>query len=301
VIPRDDLPASLAAVLEGAIDYAGLFPPAALSMDEAVANYASYRAGPERWALGRFIAPGSRLLELITGLESVAARGAPPDGWRVSVTLGPSLEADLKAATTLNQAELGARVDAVEAKVASPRAVAQVAALVPPEWACFGEVALDENQDRILDELKSAGVGAKIRMGGVTPDAFPDPNRVAGFLLAVVSRDLPFKATAGLHHPIRSRYRLTYDPASQSALMYGYLNLIVASLLAQAGAGHDTIVAALTETEARSIGADAEGLAWRGHRFSPAALLRFRHQSYQGFGSCSFREPLDELRPVLSA
>jgi hypothetical protein len=300
VIPRDDLPASIALLLEGAIDYAGLFPPAALPMDEAIANYASYRRGAGRWALGRFILPSSRVLELASQIEPMAARGDGPDGWHLAMTAGPNLDSELRAAINLNATGLGVTIDAIEAKVESPRAVAQIAALAPAEWACFGEVALDENRDPILDELKSAGIAAKLRMGGTRPEAFPEPDRVAGFLLAVVARDLPFKATAGLHHPIRGTYRLTYEPGSPSALMYGYLNLVVATLLAQDGAGHPTIVAALTETDSRTIKADADGLAWRGHRFSPPALARLRERFYQGFGSCSFREPLDELRPALS-
>jgi hypothetical protein len=82
--------------------------------------------------------------------------------------------------------------------------------------------------------------------------------------------------------------------------MYGYLNLMVASLLAQDGAPHPTIVAALLETDGQSIRGDSEGIEWRGHRFPPAAVIRFRQRFCQGFGSCSFREPLDELRPALS-
>ncbi len=298
--PRDDFPASVALLLEGAIDYAGLFPPAALSMEEAVSNYAAYRKSSERWALGRFIIPASRLYELTGVLEVQISQGTTVDGWRLSATLGPNVEPELRVAEELNQKELGVRVDAVEAKVSTPRSVAQVAAYVPAEWSCFGEVPLDENREAVLSELKSAGIAAKIRMGGVTPEAFPPADQVAGFLLGVVARELQFKATAGLHHPIRGEYRLTYEPGSRSGEMYGFLNLMVASLLAQDGAAHQTIVTSLLETDGQSIHADADGIVWRGHRFAPAAVTRFRQRFCQGFGSCSFREPLDELRPALS-
>src|SRR5687767_1527696 len=56
--------ASLRALLTNVIDYAGLFPPAELSLDESVLNYARYLHDPEAWMLGRFICPASRLVEL---------------------------------------------------------------------------------------------------------------------------------------------------------------------------------------------------------------------------------------------
>jgi hypothetical protein len=68
--------ASLRALLTGLIDYAGLFPPAKLAMEEAIANYARYRIEPEAWMLGRFVCPASRLAELSAYLELF--RSGPP-------------------------------------------------------------------------------------------------------------------------------------------------------------------------------------------------------------------------------
>src|SRR3954470_25046208 len=56
--------ASLRALLSGAIDYAGLFPPAKLPLPEALDNYARYRGEPEAWMLGRFVVPASRLIDI---------------------------------------------------------------------------------------------------------------------------------------------------------------------------------------------------------------------------------------------
>ena len=67
--------ASLRALLSGAIDYAGLFPPAALPLEEAFRNYTRYCAGPDGWMLGRFLCPASRLGEL----RALVQRSAPPD------------------------------------------------------------------------------------------------------------------------------------------------------------------------------------------------------------------------------
>src|SRR5258708_21514392 len=55
---------SLRALLTGAIDYAGMFPPAKLPLEEAFRNYLNYRESPDAWMLGRFICPVGRLEEL---------------------------------------------------------------------------------------------------------------------------------------------------------------------------------------------------------------------------------------------
>ena len=68
------------ALLSGLVDYAGLFPPASQGMREALENYASYRKGEDRSALGRFIVPVSRLKELETvgrDLLPVAPKAEP--------------------------------------------------------------------------------------------------------------------------------------------------------------------------------------------------------------------------------
>src|SRR5438067_11130110 len=57
---------SLRALLEGVIDYAGLFPPAKLPLEQAVRNYARYHSEPESWMLARFVCPEKQLADLNT-------------------------------------------------------------------------------------------------------------------------------------------------------------------------------------------------------------------------------------------
>src|SRR5438034_7858967 len=68
--------ASLRALLTGVIDYAGLFPPAGLPLEQAIRNYARYRQEPESWMLGRFVCPAARLAELVPFKERFQ-RGPP--------------------------------------------------------------------------------------------------------------------------------------------------------------------------------------------------------------------------------
>ena len=49
--------ASLRALLADAIDYAGLFPPASLTLEPALRNHAEYVRLPDAWMLGTFILP----------------------------------------------------------------------------------------------------------------------------------------------------------------------------------------------------------------------------------------------------
>src|SRR5713101_2167456 len=68
---------SLRAMLTGIIDYAGMFPPAKLPLDQAIRNYARYRTEPESWMLGRFICPAARLGELAPYFEELFLAGPP--------------------------------------------------------------------------------------------------------------------------------------------------------------------------------------------------------------------------------
>src|SRR5947209_8360818 len=69
--------ASLRALLAGIIDYAGLFPPARLSLDLALTTYTHYRRGPDAWMLGRFVCPAARLPELVSWHQGNRPPGLP--------------------------------------------------------------------------------------------------------------------------------------------------------------------------------------------------------------------------------
>jgi hypothetical protein len=63
-------------LLEAAIDYAGIFPPAALTTARAVDEYDAFRAGPFSWLSGCLVAPVARLEELSDALSGRAS-GVP--------------------------------------------------------------------------------------------------------------------------------------------------------------------------------------------------------------------------------
>ena len=55
---------SIQSFLSQIIDYAGLYPPASLSLEDSIRNFVKYQSDPEAWMLSRFIIPAKRLPEL---------------------------------------------------------------------------------------------------------------------------------------------------------------------------------------------------------------------------------------------
>lgn len=303
---------ALRTLLAGSIDYAGLFPPAGLDMAASVRQYADYRAHPDAWALGRFVVPVARLPEL----EQEAARFAPAaeagssDGsdtgpWRLSALLGTDARRELEALGEFNcrHAAAGApalSADVVEARADTVEAVDCLLAAVP-RWAqAYVEIPLDRDPVPLVTAIARRGGRAKARTGGMTPEAFPSAEAVARFLRACTDAGVPFKVTAGLHHPLRAEYRLTYAPDSPRGTMFGFLNVFLAAAWVHHGLGNADVVRLLEERSPEAIRFDGDAVDWRGHRLDQGAIAAARAMGIVAFGSCSFTEPVSELRPFLT-
>jgi len=276
---------ALRALLAGSIDYAGLFPPAQLGMRDAAENYAAYRRSEDRWALGRFVVPAARLGELEQSAAGLLPQTAAPDPWRLSVLLGADPAADVRAIGELNARHSGAGAivaDVVEGKAATVDAVEALLAVVPDHARAYVEIA-------------GRRARAKIRTGGITADAFPSTDDVARFIDTCVAAEVPFKATAGLHHPLRGRYPLTYEHGSPNGSMFGFLNVFVASVFAAQGMGAGEIARILDDGSPESFLVTADSIIWCGWRVGPSAIEAARAGTIVSFGSCSFTEPMSDL------
>jgi hypothetical protein len=305
--------ASLRILLEGLIDYAGLYPPASQDMATAVAAYAAYRKGPQAPMLGRFVLPVSRLEEFArTRAEAVpgmAAAGAGAAGaaadrgagepWRLSALAGTDLAADLKAIAHFNASASEAVgpgiIDVVELKAEAPRAIAEARARIPTSLTAYFEIPIQNDPAPLLAAIAASGARAKLRTGGVTPEAIPSARTVARFLAAAAQAHAPFKATAGLHHPFRGPQKLTYAKDGPSAVMHGFINVFLAAAFAAAGMDPQTLTALLEETSPQAFAFQADGVGWRGHRLDAAALRKTRKDFALAFGSCSFEDPKHDL------
>ena len=223
------------------IDHAPLFPPASLDMEGAVADNARARATDQNWMLARFVCPASRLGELAAAL---APEGAPA----LSVVLDGGDWRDTPF-----------RVEAVEMVGVSREELADV--------ETFCEIPLDEGWRDTLAAVADVGAKAKLRCGGAR---VPSVEEVAAFLVAARDVGVGWKATAGLHHPVRSERE------------HGFLNLLKASAHAEAGAG---------EAELRSVLEERDPAALRDAVQQPRGR-------FVSIGSCSFSEPVEDLQTL---
>jgi hypothetical protein len=297
-------------LLESVIDYAGLFPPARLPLDAAIRNYARYRQEPESWMLGRFVLPAVRLPELDPYVGELFASGPPLavaalgsggdsiDAWKAGI------DADARAAAACRQHHGDrVRIDVLEtrlpdAALATTRGLAgcvqAASSALGPTVALFFE---GPREGKHLHALSEQGAGFKLRCGGLTAAAFPTAEQVAGLIHACHKMSVRMKLTAGLHHPLPR-----FDPGVQ-ATMHGFINVLVAGVLARAGAEELLLIDVLRDADPASFAFDG-GLTWKGWRASPAekgyralaAIAAARRHGILSFGSCSFDEPRDDLR-----
>ena len=284
---------ALRALVAGLVDYAGLFPPAALTMSAAMTAYAEYLASGDAWMLGRFVVPVARLDELASTAGGIEPG---PAAWCLSALAGEDVEGDARRIQSFNAQHAGRfAVDAIEAKATDAERIARLTKVFGTRMPLYVEVPADPDPRPLLEAVQRAGARAKIRTGGVTADVFPPATHVARFLSRCAALHLPFKATAGLHHPVRGEHRLTYAANAPSGTMFGFLNVFVAGVLAVHGADAAELVAVLEERNASAFSFDEQGMSWRRHRVSTGELAADRASFAVAFGSCSFREPVDEL------
>jgi hypothetical protein len=317
---------SLCALLTGIVDYAGLFPPAGLSMDEAVRAYAAHRRGAERWMLGRFVCPVTRLDEFESATAPLVRES--PDPWILSALGQGGTDAqgfvkgvwnDLACVAAFGERAGRVQVDTLE--VALPPAVVAsgsphdlehlvegaaeiVASHRKGPRSVFFEVPLAAaghhevpSALRALAECRRreppVRIGAKIRTGGTLATAVPAPEALAAFLVEARDRGVPWKATAGLHHPTRR-----FDPGLGTDV-HGFLNVFGAAVL-----GHRSWLDArslrsiLHDENPASFAFDEHGFAWMQHRATTGEVEAARATVALSFGSCSFAEPVDDLRAL---
>lgn len=338
---------SLMTLLHGLVDYAGLYPPAKLTMAAAVDNYATYLHSREAWMLGRFICPVSRLEEFRrearallpkteivlpppAGAETGPGGGAGPvvhhhpsvvphaghhgeadinaweSPWGLSAIIDGDLEENLDSIFAFNhehqQPRNGlANIDVIELKATSPGFIDEALDSIPEELYPFFEIPLaggpDSDTRGYMTALAGADAAAKIRTGGLTPEAFPACESIADFLVAAAGADVTFKATAGLHHPMRSEHGLTYEPGCPRGVMHGFLNVFIAAVAAKRmNAGAPILAQVLQEQDASAFRFTDEGIEWRGSRIGLSDIADVREAFAISFGSCSFDEPVEDLR-----
>jgi hypothetical protein len=292
---------ALQVLLAGVVDYAGLFPPAALDMAAATASYARYLGDPASRMLGRFVVPVVRLREFDDAAAALLPRGDGSEPWRLSALPGPDLAADIDLALKFNcrhwsESEIGhAVIDTLEIKASVPDEILAAASIMPRQFTPFFEIPVATDPSELVKSIKRAGAFAKARTGGLTADAFPGASHIARFMIRCREAGVAFKLTAGLHHPLRASYRLTYTDDAPIGTMYGYLNMFIAAALAWDGASEEVVLSALLVTAIDQFHFTDLAITFRDRSLDLDAISGARDNFIISFGSCSFREPVDEL------
>lgn len=293
------------------IDYAGMYPPANLSLEDAFRNFVGYQTSPDSWMLSRFVVPAKRL----THLSDLMA--GSPDGLTFT-TLGrgganadeflDNLRLDISDILAFRKAH-GAQVTADMFEVALPASafddqyalndlVKQSAEMLNINGlTVFFEAPFNADWQAHTDKLfyalrkvKDKHVGFKLRTGGVTADAFPSTEQVAWAIAEARDSGIPMKCTAGLHHPIRH-----FNDSVQTK-MHGLLNVFGAGLLAaENGLSQEQIQSILEDETPKNFVFDETGFAWKDLRVASSEITNAR-QFATSFGSCSFDEPREDLR-----
>jgi hypothetical protein len=223
------------------IDHAPLFPPAKLPLDEALAEHRRAKAGAEGWIVRRFVCPASTLAAL--------------DGEQLALSVVLDEDAELA----------DPRVESVE---------------LPPNGVLgrygdetYVEVAADA-VPLFAPQLAASGMRAKLRCGPAVPPA----DALAQAIRACRAHEVPFKATAGLHHAVAQDGQ------------HGFLNLLAAAVFGDEEA-------ALAEADEAAFRLDGESFRWRDREASVDGVEEGR-RLFVAFGSCSFSEPVDDLRAL---
>lgn len=294
----DAPPASIRALLSNVIDYAGLFPPSQVTMAEAVINYATYRNSNHAWMLGRFVVPAARLTEFIEIAEEPARRDK--NGiWHLAVIAGEDIYETISIARDFNRrfAYTSAIADVIEVRANTVSKIENTLSAMPAEITPYFEISIGEQLPDLVSALALRGQRAKIRTGGITPEAFPTSRQIIRFVRTCMAGNVPFKATAGLHHPLRCYRPLTYAKDAPCGTMHGFLNMLLVTGFARESYRVSLLEQILEDEFEEAFEFSDYGVNWRGEHFLGIAQLRWlREKGMHSFGSCSFDEPVEDLR-----
>lgn len=289
---------SLDMLLGRVIDYAGLFPPAELSLPEAVSEFMSQVEGPASFLVNGIVVP-AHLAEALE--KECEQQGLFDEGEALGVTLilkpqeGRTLAAEAALLAESWDGDSWLEPTAVECSCGPSPKDTDLKALkalgqkldVPVflefgwsgDWKQAGERALTAWQ----------GFGYKARMGGATKNDVPSARQAADFLVESAGMDVPFRFTAGLHHPLAH-----HDPIF-GGWQHGFLNCLAAALAAYNDDAPAKELEKLLEMQSPGAFRFTDAAFHAGDRqFGVEALEMFGDYCY-GFGSCSISEPYEGL------
>jgi hypothetical protein len=286
---------SLKTLLSDIIDYAGLFPPSQVGMTSAVQNYANYLKSENAWMLGRFIVPISRLDEFLFEAENFAEDKI----WRLSVILEGSLEEAIEKIAKFNELN-GEKfvIDTLEIKVNSAYEIQQASKHIPHNLTTYFEIPLQDIMTDLMIALALTKGRAKIRTGGITQSAFPNSADIVRFMRVCIAANVPFKATAGLHHPLKCVKPLTYESDAPIGTMHGFFNVFLSACFLRQNLNNSFVHELINDTNASNFKFNEDSITWKNQTISANVIALTRTKNAMSFGSCSFLEPIEDLQSL---
>lgn len=311
---------SLKLFTHGIIDYAGLFPPASLELAQAFHNFVYYAQAEYSWMLGKFIIPARRLNELaVLAADMEIAQFIPLSVIGTGGSTAPEFETafnnDLSMINDFLQVHGDIfSVDAYETRLPADvfeketnSELAELMKLVSggleqtlaKTTPVFFEAPVPEDHEpviiRAVESIASInkGCGFKLRTGGTEPNAFPAPEVIAFAIMTCCEFGVPMKCTAGLHHPVR------HYNEEVLAEMHGFLNVFAAGILAYTeNLDEAELVEVLTDDDPFGFEFGEEGLIYNDMNVSNEDIRRSREEFMLSYGSCSFDEPIEDLKTL---
>jgi hypothetical protein len=309
---------SLKTFTDKLIDYAGLFPPASLSLAQAFHNYLFYLQGEYKWMLNKFVIPAKRLGELANLMSEMKINGKI--SFSILGTGGETVNDFYKNLSDDFSRIIEFKCNNFEQisieifEVRLPREAlekeddydlydllinisTQLEKSIGNNIPIFYEAPMTNNHKstvfRIVESIAGLdkGCGFKLRTGGTQPIAFPKPDQIAFAIMTCCELKVPMKFTAGLHHPIRH-----YDEGV-SSYMHGFFNVFGAGILAYTNNFDETeLLDVLNDEEPYEFIFKDEGFEWNQIQVSNSQIMEARREFMISYGSCSFEEPIEDLK-----
>jgi hypothetical protein len=319
--------AGFKAFMNDLIDYAGLFPPAKLPFQQAVSEYLQHRQEKEAWMLARFICPASQVSGFSSFREQLSHASTP---LRLSILLteiGMKNGSSSKIAQVigqtndlLNNMSIDHSIEIVEYRLPQDflqrygsHEIGKFLDELERSWdkynlsniPVFFEPVRDHRWPEVIPrflesvamwvEKRKSGSsfvpGLKLRCGGETTQAFPSIEEVSTAISYCAEFAIPFKATAGLHHPVRHFHQPLHTH------MHGFFNIFGATLLAyDRQLPFTEIRKIVSEEDSYSFRFDEDGFHWQDLQLGTDKISWLRQNKILSFGSCSFAEPLEDLQ-----
>jgi hypothetical protein len=287
-------------LLREVFDYAGMFPPAALSFEQALAESAELQSHLKRpWLLASDIVLDTNHARMLTEMQRAASLFSRPIRLCLLATEQPQMVADLADTLSESAACGGIEISLSSLEVKVPLGTARevaaslegparkhgaLLALEPELSAQSWEEALHEVVT--LASIEKGLIALKCRCTGPTGIG---AERLARALVQACDARIPFKVTGGFHHPI-------VEPTHHNYPM-GFLNLAAAVALRtvlKAKATEEALCRLLTNDSASAFSFHS-GLSVCGLSLTLPEIVAAKAALRFSIGSCSLREPDNDL------